>query len=285
MRKIQFGRLLRYFSEDIEKVITVEEISLEELNKTKSHYLRHVPDETEFEDIKTSWKYIICGKEFQAIEIDLEAKQTVVSRAGSLGYMSEGIQMKSHLSGGVGESFKRVISRSSGFLTEFNYTLESGIGKLMLVPHYPAKIIGIDFNNYPKGLMCHKDSYLCGEPGLAISANFIFQPLAGLGGGEGFILQKLSGKAPSFLIGGGVIIKKNLREKEEIRLSTGCLLAFDSQIPYKVEAIKGLKNILFGQKSLFFVKLTGPGDVYIQSFAFQKLVGNVIGKVKNFIKP
>ena len=174
MKKYPFQVLRRFFSDNsTETIINHEEISLEEANKTKSTYLRHLEDEFIFENPKTAWKYEIIGKEFQAINIELEPKQAICARAGTLSYMTEGIALNMEMSGGLSASINRIASGSSGYLMGLKNYLEEGTGKVMLAPQHPSKVIGIDLKTYDGKLLCHKDSFLCGEDGIKVTSNYI----------------------------------------------------------------------------------------------------------------
>lgn len=255
-------------------------ISLEEAKKIRSTPIKPTKAETNFDYIPSqNFQYTVLGKEFHSAEILLEPQGSLNARAGSLVYMDNSIDSSTVLHGGISDSIGRSISGGSTFL--INYTNNSEINKatIMLSPMYPSKIIPYDLEKSGGMLYCHSDSYLCGDAQIKVSAKYISNPVAGVWSGEGFTLQKLEGSGVVLLCGGGVIMKKTIGLGEELRLSPGNILAFDPRIEYKMLAVKGIKNIIFGQ-GFFFVVLKGPGDVYVQTMTAGKIASNLISTLK-----
>jgi len=128
--------------------------------------------------------------------------------------------------------------------------------------------------------LCQKDGFLCAANGVDIDIAFTKKIGAGLFGGEGFILQKLSGDGRAFIHAGGTIIKKELKERETLRVDTGCLVAFETSVDYDIKFIGGFKNSLFGGEGLFLAELSGPGLVYLQSLPFSRLADRIMAAAK-----
>ncbi|OMJ94802.1 hypothetical protein SteCoe_1985 [Stentor coeruleus] len=274
----------RYFSNEPEtKVIDAEEITIDMISKVKTSYKNLPEDISTFNNPKAGFEYTILGHEFQALDITLTHPQKVIARSGSLSYFSENISFTTTMHGNIQDSAGRLLSGSSAFLMEFHNTSELSPGKLMLTPQHPSKIIPINLEDYSQKLLCHKDSFICGDLALKVTGTYIVNPITGLGSGEGFILQQLKGSGVAFLAGGGVVVKRQLRENEEVYLIPGSLLALDPKVTFKMQFIKGIKNILFGE-GLFFIKVTGPGDVFVQSLSFNKVLSNVSSSLKNTIR-
>ena len=124
--------------------------------------------------------------------------------------------------------------------------------------------------------MCQKDGFLCAAQGIEINIAFTKRMGAGLFGGEGFILQELVGDGNTFIHAGGTILKKQLKAGENLRVDTGCLVAFEPTINYDIKFIGGFKNALFGGEGLFYAHLTGPGLVYLQSVPFSRLADRIV---------
>jgi uncharacterized protein (AIM24 family) len=124
--------------------------------------------------------------------------------------------------------------------------------------------------------MCQKDAFLCAANGIDIDVAFTKKIGAGLFGGEGFILQRLTGNGRAFIHAGGTIIKKELQPYESLRVDTGCLVAFAPTVDYDIQFVGGFRNALFGGEGLFLAKLTGPGTVYLQSLPFSRLADRII---------
>lgn len=274
----------RVFSSEPEtKTIDAEEISIDMISKVKTSYTNLPDDINTFSNPKAGFEYSILGQEFQALDITLTHPQKIIARSGSLSYFSENISFTTTMHGDFQDSAGRLLSGSSAFLMEFHNTSETSQGKLMLTSQHPSKIIPINLEDYSQKLLCHKDSFICGDISLKVTGTYIINPITGFGSGEGFVLQQLKGSGVAFLAGGGVVVKRQLRENEEVYLTPGSLLALDPKVKFKMQFIRGIKNILFGE-GLFFVKVVGPGDVFIQSLSFSKVVSNISSSLKNTIR-
>ena len=141
---------------------------------------------------------------------------------------------------------------------------------------YPGKIVPIDLTEYRGKFICQKDAFLCAAKGVSIGIEFSKKLGKGLFGGEGFIMQKLEGDGMAFVHAGGTMAKKTLQASETLRVDTGCIVGFTQDINYDIEFVGGIKNTVFGGEGLFFARLEGPGDVYIQSLPFSRLAGRVL---------
>jgi uncharacterized protein (AIM24 family) len=124
-------------------------------------------------------------------------------------------------------------------------------------------------------LICQKDAFLCAAMGTSVSIAFNKKLGAGFFGGEGFILQRLTGNGMVFVHAGGTVIEKDLAAGESLRVDTGCIVAFATTVDYDIQFIGGFKNAIFGGEGLFLAKLTGPGKVYLQSLPFSRLVDRI----------
>jgi uncharacterized protein (TIGR00266 family) len=169
---------------------------------------------------------------------------------------------------------KRVLTGESLFTTLFGNS-GSVQQRVAFAAPYPGRIIPIDLKLYNNTMICQKDAFLCAAKGVALGNAFQKRLGAGLFGGEGFILQKLTGDGLAFVHAGGTVVERRLGAGETLRLDTGCLVAFESQITYDIQMVKGIKTALFGGEGLFFATLTGPGSVWIQSLPFSRLASRV----------
>ena len=221
-------------------------------------------------------KYTILGNETHAAQIDLAPGQSVRAEAGSLAYMSSGVEMDTNLVGGIGASFKRILAGSSLMLTDFTYKGSEGSGRVVFSPEHPSKVIPLRLADHSGTIICAKDSYLCSEPQLTLEVAFVQKMSFGFFGGEGFVLQKITGDGLVLLKGGGVVIEKTLEADEEIRVSTGNLMAMETTVAYDLQVISGFKNVIFGGEGLFLTTLKGPGRVYLQSMPFSRIVSTVL---------
>jgi len=228
--------------------------------------------------------YKLYGDDMQFVEIELDPQETVIAEAGSMVYMSQGIEMEtifgdgSNQSGGLMGKFlgagKRLLTGESLFMTTFT---NHGQGKqhVAFASPYPGKIIPMDLTHYGNKIICQKDAFLCAAKGVSVGIALQRKLGAGFFGGEGFIMQKLEGDGLAFVHAGGTIIEKKLEPNEMLRIDTGCLVALTQDVNYDIEFVKGIKTALFGGEGLFFATLRGPGTVWIQSLPFSRLASRV----------
>jgi len=223
--------------------------------------------------------YKIHGDDMQLVEIELDPGEGVRAEAGAMTYMGEGIEMETSASGGLMGGLKRAITGESFFITSFT-NQGRGKGYVAFGAPYPGRIIPLDLTELGGSFLCQKDSYLCSAIGVEVEVAFTRKLGAGLFGGEGFILQKLTGEGLAFVHAGGTIIEKNLAPGEKLRVDTGCLVAFAPTVDYDIKMIGGFKNALFGGEGLFLANLTGPGLVYLQSLPLSRLADRIIASAR-----
>ncbi len=217
--------------------------------------------------------YQIYGDDLQLVEIELDPGEGVRAEAGTMTYMEDGIEMQTS-TGGIFKGLKRMVTGESFFITTF---LNNGRGKshVAFAAPYPGKIVAFDLDQFGGQVLCQRDSFLCAAQGTEIEVAFTKRLGAGFFGGEGFILQKLTGDGMVFVHAGGTVIEKDLAAGETLRVDTGCIVAFDTRVDYDIQFVGGFKNALFGGEGLFLAKLTGPGKVYLQSLPFARLVDRI----------
>ena len=229
--------------------------------------------------------YKLIGDDLQGVIITLDPGEAVVAEAGSMMYMQNGIRMATSMdmSGrGNGKFFeklvsagKRVLSGDSFFVTWFTNEATKRQDVAFAAP-YPGKIAPVDLRDVGGTLIAQKDAFLCGARGIDVSIALNRRIGAGFFGGEGFILQKLTGDGLAFLHASGTLHPIDLKQGEALRVDTGCLVAFQPSVDYNIEMVKGIKTALFGGEGLFFVRLTGPGRVILQTLPFSRLADRII---------
>ena len=219
--------------------------------------------------------YKIIGDDIQVVEVELDPQEAVRAEVGAMLYMEQGIAMQTGTGGGLFSGFKRMLTGESFFITTF---MNNGLGKqhVAFAAPYPGKIIPLHLGRLGGTYYCQKDGFLCAAQGVDIEVAFTKKMGAGLFGGEGFILQKLTGDGLAFVHAGGTIIARELKPGETLRVDTGCLVAFAPTIDYDIRFVGGFKNALFGGEGLFLATLTGPGLVYLQSLPFSRLADRII---------
>ena len=208
--------------------------------------------------------YQIIGDDMQIVEIELDPSEGVRAEVCAMMFMEDGIQMDTGTGGGLFKGLRRMLTGDGFFISTF-YNIASVKRKVAFGAPYPGKIIPLDLKEVGGTFICQKDSFLCAANGIDIDIAFTKRIGTGLFGGEGFILQRLSGDRLAFVHAGGTIIRRDLQLGEHLRVDTGCLVALAPTVDYDIQFVGGFKNALFGGEGLFLVSLTGPGIVYLQS--------------------
>ena len=182
--------------------------------------------------------------------------------------------MSTNARGGMMKSLGRMFSGESIFMA--NYTAEKDNVLIAFASTVPGSVVPVDMSQHPNGFIMQKGAFLCAENSINTSVAFSKKLSAGLFGGEGFILQKAEGNGMMFLEVDGDVIEKELAQGEVLKVDTGNVVAFDSNISYEIETVKGIKNIFLGGEGLFLTKLTGPGKVILQSQNFADFAGKIV---------
>lgn len=225
--------------------------------------------------------YQIKGESIQIVEVELDPGETVIAEAGAMLFMEEGIQFETKMGDGSNPSqglFDKLLSAGSRLLTgeSLFMTHFSNRGhkkaKVAFSAPYPGTIIPVDLaTSRNNELIVQKDGFLCAAFGTKLSIVFNRKIGAGLVGGEGFILQKLQGDGKAFVHAGGTVIERTLNN-ETLRVDTGCVVAFESQVDFDVETTGSLRSMVFGGEGIFLATLRGSGKVWLQSMPIRKLV-------------
>ncbi|MBF0369753.1 MAG: TIGR00266 family protein [Magnetococcales bacterium] len=230
--------------------------------------------------------YEIIGDDIQLVEVELDPGETVIAEAGGMSYMEEGIEFEakmgdgSNMSGGFFGGLlnigQRVLTGESLFMTHFT---NRGHGKrrVAFAAPFPGKIIPLDLGQLGGSILCQKDSFLAAALGTQLSIAFSQRLGAGFFGGEGFILQKISGDGLAFIHACGAIVEKELRG-ETLRVDTGTLVGFTPGLDYSIETAGGLKSMFFGGEGLFLTTISGTGKVWLQSLPFSRLAERILAQ-------
>lgn len=229
--------------------------------------------------------YQLFGEEMQYAEVTLDPGEMVIAEAGAMMYMTAGIKMETVFGdpsqkdgsfwGKLLTAGQRVFTGESLFMTTFT-NISSQREIVAFASPYPGHILPMHLDQLGGQLICQKASFLCGARGVQISIHFQRKILAGLFGGEGFIMQKLTGDGIVLVHAGGAMMQRDLAAGETLRLDTGCLVALTPTVHYDVQTVGGFKNTLFGGEGLFLATVTGPGRVWLQSLPFSRLAGRVL---------
>lgn len=230
--------------------------------------------------------YEIFGTEMQYVEVTLDPGETVIAEAGGMMYMTPGIQMEtvfgnpSSPGGGfwskVAAAGKRVLTGESLFMTTFTNSASMGRHTVAFASPFPGKIVPLHLDQLGGELICQRESFICAARGTQIGIAFQKRFGVGLFGGEGFIMQRLTGDGIALVHAGGMLMRRTLQAGETLRIDTGCLVALLPSVTYDIQMVGGVKNTLFGGEGLFLATLTGPGDIWLQSLPFSRLAGRIV---------
>lgn len=207
-------------------------------------------------------RYEIEGGNLPVVICYPEAGQTLCTEKGAMSWMSPNMRMDTNTGGGIKKAFGRLFSGESIFMNE--YTAEGGSGMIAFASSFPGSIIPYQVTP-GNGIVVQKRGFLAMEKGLDLSVYFQHKLGGGLFGGEGFIMQKISGDGMVFLEIDGYCKEYELGVGQSIIVDTGYLAAMSDTCAMEIETVKGAKNIFFGGEGLFHTRITGPGKVYIQS--------------------
>lgn len=228
--------------------------------------------------------YQLIGDDLQGVVITLDPGEGVIAEAGAMLFMESGIEMATTLDpnnqgGGLFGKLlgagKRILAGESFFITMFANSSPQRRDVAFAAP-IPGKIKALDLRQWGGEIIAQKDSFLCAARGINLDIAFTKKIGAGFFGGEGFILERLTGDGLAFVHACGALIEKTLAPGEQLRVDTGCLVAMQSSVDYDIRSVPGIKNALFGGEGIFFVNLTGPGKVILQTLPFSRMADKII---------
>jgi uncharacterized protein (TIGR00266 family) len=216
--------------------------------------------------------YKIVGDVMQALRIDLQQNEEVYAEAGSMLYMGDGIELNARMQGGfVKGLMRKFLAGESMFMSVFRCT--SAIGHLALANPIAGKIFPVELRG--NTILAERNAFLCSVGNVDLSIAFTKKFGAGLFGGEGFILQKLTGHGLVFLHAGGNMLEFDLKPGEQLRVDTGCIVSMAESVSYDIQFVGGFRNALFGGEGLFYATLRGPGHVVLQTLPFSRLANRI----------
>lgn len=215
--------------------------------------------------------YEIKGGAFPVVVCQLENGEQMITEKGSMVWMSPNMQMKTS-GGGLGKMFSKAFSGESMFQ---NIYTANGNGMIAFGSSFPGTIkpINIDSNHE---MILQKSAFLAAESGVQLSIHFNKRLGTGLFGGEGFIMQRLSGKGTAFVEIDGELIEYDLQPGEQIVVDTGNVAGFTTDVQMKIQQVPGLKNKLLGGEGLFNTVLTGPGKVWLQTMPISNVAMSIL---------
>jgi uncharacterized protein (TIGR00266 family) len=221
-------------------------------------------------------QYKIEGNVFPTLEIQLTRGESVFTESGGMAWMSQDIEMSTGTRGGLMAGIGRALAGESLFMV--TYACKGQAGTVTFTPEAPGLILDIDLAPN-QSLICQKDTFLCAEQSVQMEIHFSRRLGAGIFGGEGFILQKITGPGRAFMAIPGDVIEKNLAAGEKLLIDPGHIAMFEPSVNYDINMVKGLKNVIFAGEGLFLATLTGPGKVWLETMA----IANLAAKIRKYI--
>ena len=212
-----------------------------------------------------------------AVEVMFDAPgESMYTQSGGMAWMTEGIKMDTNTKGGLLKGVGRMFAGESLFMA--TYTAEQAGARIAFASTVAGEVLPINIGE-TGGFICQKGAFLCAEPTVDLSVAFTKRFSSGFFGGEGFILQDITGKGMVFLEIDGDKVIKELAPGEVIKVDTGNVVGFEKTVTYEIETVKGLKNIFLGGEGLFLTRLVGPGKVILQTQNFNDFAGRIVSRI------
>ncbi len=219
----------------------------------------------------------ITGTTMPVLEFQLDPNDSVISEAGQLSWMTSSIQMTTHTQfaggGGIFGAIKRVAGGGSLFMTE--YRAIGAQGEIAFATKLPGHIVPVEVGPGSE-FMIHRHGFLCATPQIQLGVGFQQSLGAGIFGGDGFLLQRVSGQGTAWLELSGELVVRDLQPGETLRVHPGHVGAFQSGVSFQITTVPGIKNIIFGGDGLFLAALTGPGRIWLQTLPISKLAHELL---------
>lgn len=232
--------------------------------------------------------YKLFGDDMQLVEIELDPGESVLAEAGAMTYIEKDIKMETIFGDGSGQdqgkglwgtlanAGKRALSGESLFMTVFT-NVGTGKSHAAFAAPFPGKIIPVELKEFDGTLICQKNAFLCAAKGVAISISFNKKIGAGFFGGEGFIMQRLSGRGTAFIEIDGYACEYELAAGESMIVDTGYLAAMSDTCSIEVVTVPGIKNMVFGGEGIFNTVVRGPGKITLQTMPISAVAGSLAG--------
>ena len=237
------------------------------------------PLDTEVEHVQREFaggrgriSYRIDGTTLPVVTIELEPGEVIYSESGGMSWMSGNVEMQTHSGGGLGRMVKRALSGESLFITDFY--VDRGRGTVAFASEFPGKIIPFDLKP-GESIIVQKDAFMCAEKSVDMDMHFRKRLGTGFFGGEGFIMQRITGPGLAFIEVDGEVVEYDLQPGQQLKVDTGHLAAMEAGVDFDVTMLKGFRNILLGGEGLFLASVRGPGKVWLQTMPMSKLAQKV----------
>ncbi|MBQ3889383.1 MAG: TIGR00266 family protein [Clostridia bacterium] len=217
-------------------------------------------------------KYEIQGGNFPVVICTLEPNESVISEGGGMSWMSPNMAMQTTSNGGLGKMLGRMVTKESMF--QNRYTAQGGEGMIAFASSLPGEVMALQVDPQHE-YVCQKSSFLASTEGVQLSVVFQKKLGAGLFGGEGFIMQRLSGTGLAFVEVDGSSVRYNLAANQQLIVSSGHVVMMSATCQMDIKTVQGAKNIVFGGEGLFNTVVTGPGEVVLQTLPISRLASSI----------
>jgi uncharacterized protein (TIGR00266 family) len=217
-------------------------------------------------------QYEIFGGNLPAVTVHLSQGESLYTQSGGMTWMTDGITMETNMKGGLLKGLGRMLAGDSLFMA--TYTAGGPNQSITLASTFPGEILPLTLTG--TRYICQKSAFLCAQPTVDLKVVVPKGLKAGLLGGEGFIMQEVSGSGQVFLEIDGSLREVSLAPGEKIVAQTGNVAAYEASVTYSAEMVKGFANILFGGEGLFLTTLVGPGKVYLQTMTMPSFMERLL---------
>lgn len=217
-------------------------------------------------------EYKVYGTVMQTLDVQMKQGDSIYTESGGMAWMRGNIAMETNTKGGVMAGLGRALAGESLFMT--TYTCQSPNGLIVFTPEVPGKVLDIQLAQ-GQSLICQKDAFMCAQSSVKLEMHFRKKLGAGLFGGEGFILQKITGPGVAFIEIPGEVREYDLPANATMRVDPGHIAMFEPTVTYDISRVKGLKNIFFSGEGLFLATLKGPGKVWMQTLPLSNLAAKL----------
>lgn len=217
-------------------------------------------------------QYKVFGKPFPAVSLRMNRGESIYTQSGGMSWMTDGFSMETNTHGGLMKGFGRMFSGDSLFMA--TYTALQDNQEITMAASMPGEIHTLEISP-GRGYIAQKGAFLCAQHSVNLDAVLTKKLSSGMFGGEGFILQRLSGSGIAFLELDGTVCEYDLVPGQRLKIDSGNVAYFEESVRYSIETVKGFKNILFGGEGLFLTVLEGPGKVWLQTMTASELANKI----------
>jgi uncharacterized protein (TIGR00266 family) len=218
-------------------------------------------------------RYTIQGTTLQTLDIFLNSGESIFTESGGMAWMKGNIDMSTTTRGGLLKGLARSLAGESLFLT--SYTCKSGEAMITFTPEAPGSILPVELGAN-ESRICQKDAFMVAQDSVSLEIHFRRKLGSGFFGGEGFVLQKLTGPGIAWAEIAGEVREYYLPAGETMKVDPGHIAMYEPSVNYDITRVKGVKNIFFGGEGLFLASLTGPGRIWLQSLPLSNLASKLM---------